>query len=106
MDHHSHSDEILWRELYFRSKGFHQNKNLFCNLIYYLQILSLRLLSNNAAPLHPPPQAVQTLVDGEQMLLPQNLGFWRSSPTSSEKMVGGVGFISVLLSKSPHWLVR
>jgi len=31
--HHSHSDEILWRVLYFQSKDFHQNKNLFCNLI-------------------------------------------------------------------------
>ncbi|EDM02186.1 rCG36857, partial [Rattus norvegicus] len=30
MGHHSHSDEILWRELYFQSKDFHQNKNLFC----------------------------------------------------------------------------
>jgi len=25
MGHRSHSDEILWRELYFQSKDFHQN---------------------------------------------------------------------------------
>ena len=37
---------------------------------------------------------------------PKNLGFWRSILTSSEKMVGGVCYISVLLSKSPHWLVH
>lgn len=43
---------------------------------------------------------------GWQMLLPRNLGFWRSILTSSGRMVGGVCCISVLLSKFPHWLVH
>lgn len=46
------------------------------------------------------------LVGGWQMLLPRNLGFWRSILTSSGRMVGGVCCISVLLSKFPHWLVH
>lgn len=84
MGPHSHSDEILRRERYFQSKAFHRNKNLSCNLIQCLPILSPQLWSSNAVSSSSSPGSVDT-VDGWQMLLPDILGFWRSILTSSEK---------------------
>lgn len=67
---HSHSDEILCRELHFQRKDYHQNRNLFCNLILCLQILSFQLWTDNIEPVCSLPQRRAVTVDAWQMLLP------------------------------------
>lgn len=62
MAHSSHPDEILQREPYFQSKDFHQTKNLLCNLILCLRILSWPSLVREYEASHTPPQAARTLV--------------------------------------------
>ena len=46
-----------------------------------------------------PVKKCSTSSSSSPMLLPPNLGFWRSIRTSFEKMVGGVCYTSVLFSK-------